>query len=117
MTTKGEGLFETLDPPPGGLPKLRERIGGAARWRKRRRPALGAAAVALLIVLVGWVVFVPSKEPNIPPELDLVRMYLGQLPPPSEALTIPKDRRGEFSVRRVPLPTDQVIFYLVGSSQ
>ena len=115
MTTEGDGLFETLDPPPGGLPKLRERLEGDARWRRRGRPALGVSAGLLVVVVVGWVVSSPSEEQDIPPEFDLVRIHLGQLPPPSEALTIPETRRGQTAVRRVPLETDDVVFYLVDS--
>ena len=113
MTTEGDGLFETLDPPAGGLPKLRERIESDARWRKRGRPALGVSAGLLVVVLVGWVVSIPSEEQNIPPEFDLVRIHLGQLPAPSETLTMSDS--GQTAVRRVPLETDDVVFYLVDS--
>ena len=64
---------------------------------------------------VSWVVVAPLEEPDIPTELDLVRMQLGQLAVPSEALTIPPDRRDQIAARRVPLPTDEVIFYRVDS--
>ena len=53
----------------------------------------------------------------MPPELDLVRIQLGQLAAPSAPLTIPADRRDHIAVRRVPLPTEDVIFYLVDSIQ
>ncbi len=115
MTTKRNGLFETLDPPPGGLPKLRERIEGDARWRKRGRPALGVSAGLLVVVLVGWVVSILPEEQDIPTEFDLVRIHLGQLPAPSEALTISDPHSGQTAVRRVPLETDDVVFYLVDS--
>ena len=117
MTTKGEGMFETLDPPPEGLAGLRERIERDGRRRTRGRLVPTVAAGVLLIVLVSWVVVAPPQAPDIPTELDLVRIQLGQLPAPSEAVTIPDDRRGQVAVRRVPLPTDEVVFYLVGSIQ
>ena len=115
MTTEGDGLFETLDPPPGGLPKLRERLEGDARWRRRGRPALGVSAGLLVVVFVVWIVFIPSEEQDIPPEFDLMRIHLGQLPAPSEALTISAPHNGQTAVRRVPLETDDVVFYLVDS--
>ena len=115
MTTKGDGLFETLDPPPGGLPKLRERLEGDVRWRRRGRPALGVSAGLLVVVLVGWVVSLPSEEQDIPPEFDLVRIHLGQLSAPSETLTISDPLSGQTAVRRVPLETDDVVFYLIDS--
>jgi hypothetical protein len=42
-------------------------------------------------------------------------MGLGQLAVPDEPVTIPAHRRGDIAVQRVPLPTDQVVFYLVAS--
>ena len=71
----------------------------------------------LLIVLASQSAVAWPEAPNIPTELNLVRIQLGQLPAPSEAVTIPDDRRGEVAVRRVPLPSDEVVFYLVGSIQ
>lgn len=117
MTTKGEGMFETLDPPPGGLVGLRERIERDGRWRTPRRLVPTVATGILLIVLASWSVVAWPEAPDIPTELDLVRIQLGQLPAPSEAVVIPDDHRGQVAVRRVPLPTDEVVFYLVGSIQ
>ena len=56
MTTKGDGLFETFDPPPGGLAKLRERIDRGAHWRERIRPAQSLSTVAVFMALVSWIV-------------------------------------------------------------
>lgn len=77
-----------------------------------------AVAASLLVALVSWAAFGPSDQPDpLPAELDLVRMTLGLLAAPAETLTIPVDERSKTAIRRVPLPTDQVVFYLVGSIQ
>lgn len=118
MKDEHERLFETLEPPPGGLVGLRERIERDARRRVRLRRVQAVAAATVLVALVSWTAFSPRGEPDtLPAEFDLVRMSLGLLAPPSETLTIPEDRRSETAVRRVPLPTDEVVFYLVGSIQ
>jgi len=44
-------------------------------------------------------------------------MALGQLAPPVEPVTLPEAARMSTAVRRVPLPTDEVVFYLIGSIQ
>ena len=44
-------------------------------------------------------------------------MSLGLSAAPSEPLTIPAEQRAYTAVHRVPLSTDQVVFYLIGSIQ
>ena len=60
--TPGPELFPVLTPPPGGLAQLRQRLDGGPRRRRRRRRllapwrvAVGAAAVALVVVIVARV--------------------------------------------------------------
>lgn len=113
-----ERLFDTLEPPAGGLVRLRGRIARDTRRRARRRRVRSVAAATLLVAMVSWAAIGPrGQQPPLPAEFDLVRMSLGLLAVPAEALTIPESRRSETAVRRVPLPTDQVVFYLVGSIQ
>ena len=95
---------------------MRERLERDAHRRVRLRWAQASVAATLLAALVGWAVLGPSTDQSrSSPELDLVRIHLGLLPSPSEVVTIPEDRRNDLAVRRVPLPTDQVVFYRVGS--
>jgi hypothetical protein len=44
-------------------------------------------------------------------------MALGQIAPPIEPVTLPDVARVSTAVLRVPLPTDEVVFYLIGSIQ
>jgi hypothetical protein len=109
-------LFETLEPPPGGLVGLRARIQRDARRRRIDRRLGSTVVAALLLLVIGWSVLGPRREVVAgSPELDLVRMQLGLLAAPDEPLTLPPGRRRDTAARRVPLPTDEVIFYLVGS--
>ena len=110
-------MFETLDPPAGGLSHLRERMARDAQRRRQLRQIPRLALVAAPMVLVAWIVFATRAAPDIPPELDLVRMQLGQLAVPSDVVTLPDDPRRQIAVRRVPLPTNRVVFYRVGSIQ
>ena len=117
MAVNDKEMFRRLEPPPEGLAKLRMRIERGARRRSRRLLVPSVSAGALILILVGWIVLAPVEESEIPSELDLVRIQLGQIPAPSDVLTIPENRRDQVAALRVPLPTDDVVFYLVDSGQ
>lgn len=111
-----ERLFDTLEPPAGGLAGLRGRIARDTRRRATMRRLQAATAAMVVVGLVGWAGVAQRRQVTaLPAQFDLVRMNLGLLPPPSEVLTIRADQRGNTAVHRVPLPTDEVVFYLVGS--
>jgi hypothetical protein len=104
-------LFEMLDPPSGGLERLRTRI----ESEPARRLQL-ATAFLLLLATLGLATQLPYGERYAHlPELDHARMRLGLGAQPSEPLVIPEEERGLTAVRRVSRPTDKVLFYLVGS--
>ncbi len=118
--TASRDLFATLDPPSGGPARLRLRMDREKRRSARLRRLRSAAVVSVLggVLVIGRIPLGPGAAPDpLPAELDLVRMGLGQLAPPVEPLTLPKAARVSTAVRRVPLPTDQVVFYLMGSMQ
>lgn len=114
-----ETLFEVLDPPAGGAARLRARIASEAARRRaaRRRLQWSTAAVVAAGITVWGALSVSRSARPIPPapELELVRIQFGLADPPSEPVTIPAALRGEVAARRVPLPTDAVVFYFVGS--
>ena len=83
----------------------------------RTRTLAGTSALAIVAVAT-WAAFGGSRaHDDLPPEFDLVRMHLGLMPLPSEPVTIPKGRRGDTAIQRVPLPTDDVIFYMVATTR
>jgi hypothetical protein len=118
--TESDDLFVTLEPPPGGPARLRSRMDREQRRRARLRRLRSAAVVGVLggVLVIGGIALGPGVAPDpLPAELDLVRMALGQLAPPIEPVTLPEAARMSTAVRRVPLPTDEVVFYLIGSIQ
>lgn len=110
-----EDLFESLEPPRGGLDGMRARVARDTRRRVRRRRVQGVSAVAAVVALVGWFALAPGVSAPPSPELDVLRLGLGQLPTPAAPVTVPAGRRGEIAVQRVPVTSDRVVFYLVSS--
>lgn len=107
--------FETLEPPPGGLARLRSRI---ERDRRRRRLALGlqgAVAGAVVVGLLAWVTGIPRSPAPPMPELEPARLALGLSPTPAEVVSISPARRHEMAAVRVAVPTQRVVIYRVAS--
>lgn len=118
MTSGHERLFETLEPPAGGLEGLRSRLARDTRRRRIRTRALAGTATLAVVAVATWATLASrSGADDLPPEFALARMHLGLMPLPSEPVTIPDERRGDTAIHRVPLPTDDVIFYLVATTR
>lgn len=82
----------------------------------RARAVAGTSALAVVAVAV-WATFAPRPATDdLPPGFELARMHLGLTPLPLEPVTIPDERRGDTAIQRVALPTDDVIFYLIGTT-
>jgi hypothetical protein len=104
-------MFEVLEPPGGGPEMLRRRL----KREPARRLQL-VAAFLLLAATLGVATQLPyGGEQSLLPEFGQARMRLGIGSQPSEPLTIPEGDRSLAAAHRVPLPTDEVLFYLVGS--
>lgn len=119
MTGPRPDPFEPLDPPAGGLAALRSRI-----ERESVRPphplrswawaAATVAAVSLACVLLLW--HGTSRPLAIAGGDDLLAIRLGLVDSPSEPVTVAPDQRSRVALQRVPLPTDEVVFYRVGTA-
>jgi hypothetical protein len=112
--------LDSLTPPPGGLVRLRRRIAEerARRARGRRTRAVAAAVVTVVIGAFGWARWRGVPDPSVASlNFDRARFGVGQLQAPIEPLTLPESARASTAIRRVDLPTEEVVFYLVGFIQ
>lgn len=116
MNDRDERFFELLDPPPGGLTRLRARIDGDRRRRATLRLAWsGAAATLLIAAAVTLALSIPRSKQESDPRFRRARIHLGLAAPPSEPMVVPEENRHLAAARRVPLPDDKVVFYRVAS--
>ena len=125
-------IFERIDPPPGGLPRLRERLARERRRRAYRTQATLAFASAAALALVFFFVRTAGddvrRHRDAPEQLDDVitlsvaaghhpgLIGLGLYDGPTEPVSVRADRRHELAVKRVPTESQEVIFYLVAST-
>jgi hypothetical protein len=113
-----EDLFPLLEPPPGGLARLRSLLDQEEMGR-RRMPliALGMASAAAA-VLVAFVLLSNrgTGEPWRDSE-DPTLVRLGLTAPPSEPVEIPLRDRSSMAAMRVAVDDPNVVFYLVASAQ
>ncbi len=138
MTTEGwkARVFEQLEPPPGGLADLRERIarqdelGERRSWRPTRRLLAGigavvtAAAIALLIVATSRAQLGSSTQAEIPFQLQLGAMAdshpalvsQGLVPDQAQPVVIPSSKRKAMAALQVVLDRQDVVFYWVSSA-
>ncbi|PCC75414.1 hypothetical protein SAMN02745121_03859 [Nannocystis exedens] len=127
-------MFVRLDPPPGGLTRLRARLDAPApaRWPWWLVGA-GLAAAAPLLALSLRTAELPSAAPApvvaaapapVPAAapVDLIAgrtdlhpawIGLGRLAPPSEPLQLAPELAGALASRRVALPRQDVVFYML----
>ena len=109
-------LFEPLEPPPGGAANLRRRL---QREPRRRQMRVAALAVTATVVLVGLFLAVYPRLAPSPrgPVSDVhpALVSLGLQNAPDEPAVIPPRQRHRMALLRVPLETDDVVFYYVAA--
>ncbi len=110
-------LFEVLEPPPGGLTRLRARIGRERRRRVRRWSLAMAAAALALAALTAPLLPRGDAGPWAPgaPDVDALALQVGLGEPPAETVSIRPDLRRRYAVREVPTTDERVVFFMVGS--
>jgi len=111
------GLFELLEPPPGGLTRLRSRI-RRAEHRRARSWQLASATAGLAVIVVAVLLIPTFNRSNGQPldiGSDLLAIRAGLVDPPAEPVTIVAEHRGRFAVQRIPTTDDRVVLYMVGS--
>lgn len=119
-------LFKKYEPPPGGLETLRVRL-----ERKKKsillKPAIWASASFTVVLLLITILIIQSTFPRIPRgEEDSFSRLVAQSNDPSlvryglvkapvESVTIPEKDRSQLAALRVPIESEDVIFYWVSS--
>ncbi len=112
-------LFETLEPPPGGLPSLRARLRAEQRRAvlRRRAWATSIAAGAAAAVVAAAIVLAPGpssrQTPSLPDDPALAALALTDVE--SASVQVPDESLGAVAVERVPLSTTNVVYYRVAS--
>ena len=123
MNERHEDLFPRLEPPPGGLVRLRARLDrdrGRA-LRTRWTIAFAGAFAAIALALAWWGVIPDQAGPHATAALDLspgadhptLRQMRGLVP--DEPVTLVGEARGRVALQRVQTSDDKVIFYMVGT--
>ena len=115
MTDPDEPLFVTLEPPRDGLAGLRARLDAERRRPRRRRWQVAGASALVAGLIVVATIARPAPQSPLPVELDLLRMAVGQLPPPTEVVTLSPDAQATTALQLVPAGNENVVLYLVGS--
>jgi hypothetical protein len=116
VRSPGDGLFEPLDPPAGGVALLRARIERTKRARVRRRRVAGALVAAPLLAAAAYIAILPrTTEAPALFGFSPTRVALGLEARPTEPVTVAPEKQGTVAVQRVALGTDTVLLYLVGS--
>ncbi len=115
MTDPDGPLFVELEPPRDGLAGLRTRLDAERRRPRRRRWQVAGASALVAGLIVVATVASPTPQTTLPAELDLLRMAVGQLPPPTEVVTLPPAAQATTALQRVPTSSDDVVLCLVGA--
>ena len=115
---KREDLFEQLEPPPGGVAKLRERMTARPSPLVRRLvPAAAARAIAAGVLLF-W-----SRREKAPDlvaaarhRAGLEQVALGLAPAPAGSAALTEEERATTALAEVPTSNSKVAFYWVSST-
>ncbi len=118
---KREEVFEHLDPPAGGVAKLRERMNARSSSSIVRVRALFPVAAALAVAAV--VLLILSRRES-PPDLvsaarargGLDQVTLGLAPAPATSAALSDEERATTALTEVPTSNRTVAFYWVSST-
>lgn len=118
MSDDNPELFDRLEPPAGGLPRLMARI-DALEERPRRRSWRIPAAVALITVTTALIVWVANPPSSASTSTDLLASAthpsfaaLGLKPRPEQAVSQHPDNDGP-AFRKIPTSSPGVALYVV----
>jgi hypothetical protein len=114
---KHEDVFEHLEPPPGGLARLRERMTPRrASIPRRLFPVAAALALAALVLLFWSRRTTPDLVAAARDRGGLDQVALGLAPVPSAPAALTDDARATTALAEVPTSNPTVAFYWVSST-
>lgn len=110
--------FEMLEPPAGGLTRLRTRM-RQDQVRRRRTLRLAVACTGLVVVVTAALIaaLLPTGSPVLLPGLgsDLLAIQAGLVESPAATVSIRPDLRHKYAVQQIPTTNERIVFYLAGS--
>lgn len=116
---KREDLFERLEPPPGGLAELRERMTARPRSMVRRLAPI-AAPIAIAAAVLLFLFWPRSTTPDL---VGAARLHagpeevaLGLAPVSAGSAALTDDQRATTALAEVPSSNPKVAFYWVSST-
>jgi hypothetical protein len=114
---KHEDVFEQLEPPRGGLAKLRERMAPRPSWMARRLvPMTAALAVAAVVLFLSRRGKAPDLVAAAHHHGGVEEVSLGLAPSPGGPLVPTAGGRATTALAEVPTSNPTVAFYWVSST-
>jgi hypothetical protein len=114
---KREDVFERLEPPPGGVAKLRERMTARPSSVARRLVPVAAALAIAAIVLLFWSRgTTPDLVAAARHRAGLEQVALGLAPAPGGSAVLTDEERATTALAEVPTSNPTVAFYWVSST-
>ena len=120
MSMKREDVFERLEPPPGGMAKLRERMAARPAVSFLRAPRLVPVAAVLAIAAVLMLFWYRGRPPDLVAAArqhgGLEEGALGLAPASRGSAALPDKDRATTALAEVPTSNPTVAFYWVSST-
>jgi hypothetical protein len=117
---KREDVFERLEPPPGGIAKLRERTTATARPSltvRRLVPVAAALAIAAVVFLFWSRRTTPDLLAAARRHAGLEQVALGLAPSSDRSAVLTDEERATTGLAEVPTSNATVAFYWVSSTE
>ena len=112
---RSDKLFDTLEPPAGGLAGLRSRLARQRRVRAARAGFGWTAAVAtpMLLALAIWISGGP-RQPSVWDAVSPEALVRELVPEASAPVSVPEADRNRFALQAI-VETEQVVYYRFAS--
>jgi hypothetical protein len=121
-------LFPEVDPPPGGLTRMRARLDASKGPSRQMVIAAGVCFAAAVVLLAVWPQSASLRPRELPQSASTSKsaalhaliaqsdhpglVSMGLAPFPSELVSEAASSTSQFQFRRVPTASDAVVFYM-----